>query len=393
MTVDHLLVGRADVPRVVDALAGAARVAVDTEFHPEGRYVPRLLLVQVRPDGGPTFVLDPIGGDTLQRVADALRAVPTWVVHGGAQDIRLLDRALGGVADTVLDTQIAAGLTSAAFPVGLDALAASELGETVDKTVRMADWAVRPLPTEQIAYAAADVAWLLPLWDALSAAVEARGRGDALRAACAEARVAARDPDAFRVDWRYVARGAPLSVAQARVLRALVDWREGLAQRRDRPVHHVLGDGMLRHLAKVGPRTVDDLLRHRRLSDRTIHKHGEEIVAAVRAGEASDDPILHVGRGTAAARRLAWLELWAELWGAANACGARLVLPTNRLHDLAASGTAGPPDASAALDGWRADLVGDALDAALSGRVALSLVDEDVSVARPDRERGKAEGI
>ncbi|MCB9666226.1 MAG: HRDC domain-containing protein [Alphaproteobacteria bacterium] len=369
---DPRLARRHDLPELVALLRDAPRVAVDTEFHAESRYVPRLYLVQLRTDAGPTWVVDPLDRALLEGLAEPLRAVPTWVVHGGTQDLRLLERALGGVAARVHDTQVAAGLVTPVFPDGLDRLAATWLEVEVDKGPRMADWSVRPLPAEQLAYAALDVAWLLPLWDLLAARAEGLGRRDALEAACAEARAESTAPEGGAADWQRIVGEGRLDAEGVRVARRLLDWREAEACRRDRPTFFVLGDAVIRHLAKARPTTLDALAAHRRVSDKVVDRHGDELIGVIRAAlGAPDDGARAIEPGSAEAQRLAFLELVAAVEGAAHALAPRLVAPSARLRELALDPS--PALVADVLGPWRDALLGGALRDALSGRLALAL--------------------
>ena len=90
------LVGPEGVDALVEAMQGADRIGVDTEFHAERRFVPELYLVQVAVPGVGAFVIDPRVPHVLERLGPSLLR-PMWVVHGGHFDLRLLHAALGGL--------------------------------------------------------------------------------------------------------------------------------------------------------------------------------------------------------------------------------------------------------------------------------------------------------
>ena len=54
------LVTRTNAQQAVAQIRQADRIGVDTEFHAEGRFEPRLLLVQVHVPGGTTWLIDPL---------------------------------------------------------------------------------------------------------------------------------------------------------------------------------------------------------------------------------------------------------------------------------------------------------------------------------------------
>ncbi|MCA9493013.1 MAG: hypothetical protein KC621_23945, partial [Myxococcales bacterium] len=144
----HML-APADAPHLASAILGAPRIAIDTEFHAEHRWLPELYLVQIAIPGGDAWIVDPKVPGLIQELAPALRATP-WVVHGGEQDLKLMERALGGVPESVLDTQIEAGLVDTWFPSTFAALVKTWVGKELDKSETLSDLSQRPLTRAQL---------------------------------------------------------------------------------------------------------------------------------------------------------------------------------------------------------------------------------------------------
>ena len=104
-----------ELDAAMPALELASTVALDTEFHPERTYRPRLLLVQLCVSGLPPLILDPLGGLTLRRLGPVL-AQARLVVHGGVWDLRLLADHAGLVPRVVSDTQLVAAFAGLGWP-------------------------------------------------------------------------------------------------------------------------------------------------------------------------------------------------------------------------------------------------------------------------------------
>ncbi len=98
----HLINTGTGLQALIDAIRGARRLALDTEFHAERRFLPELMLVQIATKPGEVWLLDPQAIDP----APALQAITTQelIVHGGSQDLRLIG-ALGAAPQRILDTQ------------------------------------------------------------------------------------------------------------------------------------------------------------------------------------------------------------------------------------------------------------------------------------------------
>lgn len=369
----------ADVGQLRAELAASPRIAIDTEFHAERRYLPQLFLVQVRTEAGRTWLIDPLDGQVLPAIAPDL-AKPDWIVHGGAQDLRILLPLCGALPPRVLDTQIAAGLLSHRFPAGFGDVMERWLGRSIDKAVTLSDWSRRPLAREQLEYAASDVEWLLPLWDRLAEEAVARGRTELVLRACAEARDAAITPPA--PDWRRLPASVILDPDGAAALEALVAWREDLARLTDTPPRVLMSDPLLIELARRRPESRQAMGANRKISKALVREHGDAIVATLAAARASGRQPAVIPHGSPASRRLAFLGALASVLGDLGGWATGLVLPPGLLEELAVLDDPTPPAIERVL-GWRAPLVGSEMASALAGGLALRLVGGEVLVGAP----------
>lgn len=167
----------ADGP-ALEALAERVRaepiVAFDTESNSFHVYRERICLLQVS-TRSENFIVDPFAVDVapLGRVLCDGREV---VLHGADYDVRCLKREWGWAFPRLFDTMAAARRLGRPG-LGLSALVESHFGVRLSKSSQRSDWGRRPLTREQIAYAALDTHFLLPLRDALA------GELAALRAA------------------------------------------------------------------------------------------------------------------------------------------------------------------------------------------------------------------
>jgi DNA polymerase-1 len=164
-----------ELARAVEA-AGVVALDVETTGLDPRHDRPRLL--QLGLAAGRVVVVDLFATAGVGPLAEALGHVEV-VGHNLAFDLGFLAHHFGamprGCWDTMLASQIVDGgtnLHTKGFHK-LDAVAGRFLGVKLDKSLQKSDWS-GPLTAEQVAYAAADVACLLPLRAALDAKLAER---------------------------------------------------------------------------------------------------------------------------------------------------------------------------------------------------------------------------
>ncbi len=358
----------AQLEELIDTLVAQPRYAIDTEFHRERTYYPRLALVQLAwPDG--LALVDPLAIDPhpLRRLFESPALA---VAHAAQQDLDVLTQAVGAIPARLFDTQVAAGFVGYGTP-SLVSLLQGELGITPAKGDRLTDWLRRPLTEAQCAYAAADVASLLELHDTLLAQLGELGRLGWVDEACEELRT--RPTGATRPDqaWLKLKDARSLRARARAVAQSVASWREREAAAGDTPVRQVLPDLAILGISQRQPSTLDELAQARGVDER--HRRGRlgrDILAAVAEGQlAEPPPVPDAGEEVDRTKRPAITLVSA--WVSQVARDARIdtaLLATRA--DLVAV-IRGDPDARLA-HGWRAELIGDGIARLMDGRAALT---------------------
>jgi ribonuclease D len=359
----------ADLAETIDSLVGEPAYAVDTEFHRERSYFPKVALVQLAGRDG-IALIDPLAVD-LKPLARLLDGPGIAVLHASQQDLEVLSRSCGTIPREMFDTQLAAGFLGHSSPALVNLLA-SELGVKLAKGDRLTDWLARPLSDDQRAYAASDVAHLLPLRERLVERLSAVGRAEWASDECEELRsrpVGPADPDRawLRIkDHRHL-RGGSRGVAQA-----VAAWRERRAATLDQPVRFVLPDLAILGIAQRPPKDLDGLRRVRGLDERSLRKPvGDELLAAIRAGTALGADVITETLAEDVPRDLrpavTLVSAWVSQLARDLKIATSLLAPRGDLADL----LLGAPDARLA-HGWRAQLVGDQIRQLGEGEAALA---------------------
>jgi ribonuclease D len=245
---------------VVEQLLGQPRYALDTEFHRERTYWPKVALVQIA-WAGELVLIDPLTVD-LAPLRALMDSDALAVLHAASQDLEVLELATGAVPRRLFDTQIAAGFLGMSTP-SLASLHERELGVQLPKGNRLTDWLERPLKAAQKEYAAADVERLLEIHDALVAQLDRLGRVAWAEEECEIMRSRDRGPrDPFEA-WRKIKEARHLKGSALSIARSIAAWRERRAAEIDQPVRFVLSDIAVVSVAQSAPESPEALAKVR----------------------------------------------------------------------------------------------------------------------------------
>lgn len=343
---------------LLSRLASAREVSLDTEFHSERHYHPRLMLLQLKVDDDAPVLVDALGTVDFPRLCAALAPV-RLLVHGGQMDIQILHR-LGGLRPReVFDTQVAAGCAGAGYPIRLQELVRRFLEIHIPKTETLSDWSRRPLSAEQLRYAADDVVCLPGLVRAIERVLDTMGNRAIAEACTAELYARTLAPEDLASAWKTVPGAHLLDDAERAALRALAIWRDAQARDRDVPRSAVVSDGLLLDLARRQPRSIDGMRANRRFPSQVWKRDGEALLAVIEGARTSAPPArLH-------SRPRVWMDCvraGARVVEASRGVSAELTIDDRQMERIAA----GEP-----LNTWRADALGPEFQEFLAGRASV----------------------
>jgi ribonuclease D len=356
---------------LIEVLRDQPRYALDTEFHGERTYWPRLALVQVAWPGG-IALIDPFAV-AMAPFATILGGPGVMVAHAAEQDLAIMTRACGQGPTQLFDTQVAAGFIGLGAP-SLASLVERLLDVTLTKGDRLTDWTRRPLTSDQRIYAAADVEFLLELHDGLVARLEPMGRLLWATDECEERRLRVRTRPEPDVAWWRMKGARQLRGRSRGVAQQVGAWRERTAAALDVPPRFVLSDLALIGIVSRPPRTREELNAIRGVDGRSLRDGATDaLLEAVTAGLALEPSSVampesdHVDRALAPAVTVigAWLAQRASELDLDPAVLATRADLTQLLH--------GAP--SRIATGWRADLVGAPIKRLLEGKATIVLRD------------------
>jgi ribonuclease D len=262
-------------------------VGIDTEFMREKTFFAELCLVQIA-TGETIYCVDPLTDHSMDEFWPALMR-DTWVVHSGRQDIEVVYQTSGKIPGSLFDTQIAAGLLGHAPQMGYANLVKELFDVEIEKTHTRANWCKRPLPDAFLEYAAEDVEYLLPAYEALAEQLDDKRRLEWAE----EDSAMLLNPALYDVDPKLAIdrmKGARNLRGKRRAVAArLAAWRETEALRANRPRQWIAKDSALLEVAANMPDSIEALGRIDGMSAGLIRRSGETILATVSASGGDED--------------------------------------------------------------------------------------------------------
>lgn len=261
---------------VVDKFQHEKKIAVDLEADSMFHFREKVCLIQMA-DRKRNFVLDPlrIGDLSILKPVFANRNI-TKVFHGADYDVRSLYRDFHIKINNLFDTQLASmylGLKE----TSLEAVIQKRFNVTLNKKYQRKDWSQRPLPEKMVAYAASDVAYLVPLAETLEQELAEKKRLKWVREECAKLSKV-RPPQANHEPLYLSFKGAGrLGGKSLAVLEALLQFRKQIAEKKDRPLFKIFQNNTLMRLAVEKPKNVKRMSQTRIISAKQINMYGKPL--------------------------------------------------------------------------------------------------------------------
>ena len=361
-----------DLDSVISELQDVENYAIDTEFHREKTYYPRLALIQIRWDNS-IVLIDPLTVE-LTGLSTVFQSDALAIFHAGSQDLEVLLRAVGGVPKLIFDTQIAAGFIGMRTP-SLGALHETLLGIKLTKGDRLTDWFQRPLSDNQIQYAASDVRYLLEIHEKLLHELEGRNR---LEWAESEFQLflSKRQNIVEPINaWLKIKESKHLNKKARGVAQALAEWREITARRSDIPARYVMSDLGLIGVAQRMPEQAKDLNNIRGLDTKQFQGSKSSILLDIVADGLNRDvkkPVSKSQNNLSAELRPAvtLLSAWLSQYATDNDIDPAILGTRSDIEELLRGA-----DNPRLAEGWRQIEVGSPIEQLLMGKATLAFSD------------------
>ena len=348
---------------MIEILSTEQYLCVDTEFHAENRYLPKLMLLQIADLKQNTWIVDPLQFD-ITPIADLLNNA-NLILHGATEDLRILNQQYGIHPKSIFDTQIAASMMGSYYPTRLSNLIAEYLDIHLSQTQTLTDWSERPLSKEQIEYAAEDVSALSPLFSFFTQALS--DKKELLAQICAEFQTEALSQSSqLSQDWLQWGVSKTLSPTTINVLFRLLEWREKQAQKQNKPIQYILPKNIALDIARRQPTSITALKQNRKIHATLIKQHGVALLKCIQQGQ--QDPHYHTPYSTEELRMGQMIHVWAHAMRSKVIIDAQLLMPYELALRIAREG-------ASSVQGWRKAILQKPLEAFLTGQSQLVVQD------------------
>ncbi|MCK4987840.1 MAG: ribonuclease D [Desulfobacterales bacterium] len=256
-------------------------IGVDLEADSMYHFKEKVCLIQIATPNA-TAVIDPLQIKNLSALKPVFRRADIQkVFHGADYDVRSLYRDFKISINNLFDTELACRFLGFKES-GLDAVLTKRYNVRLDKKYQRKDWSKRPLPEDMIAYAAADVHYLVPLAKSLQHELKNKGRLSWVQEECtylSKVRPASVDSGPLLLGFKGAGKLDPRGLA---VLEELLHLRKKNAQQQDRPLFRIMGNKSIMALAETRPQSIKKLVKTEVLGSKQLDRYGKDIILAVK---------------------------------------------------------------------------------------------------------------
>ena len=364
-----------EVDRFLSEISDVKELALDTEGASFHRFLDRIYLLQIS-TREESAIIDPLPIGSPARLGQLLesKAVVVGIVEDDF-DLRLLHQDYGWHVTNIFDTRVASQLLGIKS-FGLAALLEQFFDVKLDKKHQRADWSMRPLTPDMLAYAAQDTRYLLQLKDHMMSELTRRGRLHWAQEEFARLEGTRWEAEQSMEGFLRLKGARDLSRRELAVLREVANWRDTVAAQLDRATFRVIGNEALFEIARRAPMNTSELSTIKGMPKGMIERAGADIVAAIRHGmEVPEAELPKFPKGQRWNKDRDFDEKVNRLKAVRDAAATRLELDPGvlcsreRLENIARSGAITVEDLAAVPDlrRWQIEEMGEGFVKALAG--------------------------
>ena len=255
-------------------------VAVDLEADSMYHFQEKVCLVQMATQSA-SVIIDPIKINDMSPLKPLFSSRKIKkIFHGADYDVRSLYRDFNIKINNLFDTQVACmflGLKE----TGLEAVLRQRFNIGLDKKYQKKDWSQRPLKPEMMAYAAADVMYLIPLAKILEKELENKGRLDwVYEESEIISKVRPSSSEGHPLYLKFKGAGQ-IDRRTLGILEALLQFRVQVARQKDQPLFKIFPNNTLLKVASAKPTDPASLTKANVFSPKQLNMYGHTVIEIV----------------------------------------------------------------------------------------------------------------
>tara|TARA_B100002052_G_C15880753_1_gene599116 strand:+ start:2594 stop:3730 length:1137 start_codon:yes stop_codon:yes gene_type:complete len=156
-----------DIKKFCDDSIREPYITIDTEFIRNKSFFPKLCLIQLATNNQ-AIIIDTLSSINLEPIKNILiNPKILKVFHSSRQDLEIIFNTFKTLPKNIFDTQIAFSFLSLDDQVSYEKLVLKYCNKSIDKKYQYYDWSLRPLNSNQIAYALSDVSYLTKIYQSI----------------------------------------------------------------------------------------------------------------------------------------------------------------------------------------------------------------------------------
>ncbi len=335
----HIFVeDQAGLNSMIEDLSQEAALGIDTEANGLHAYQEQVCLIQISTIDQ-DYLVDPLAIEDLSPLG-AIFSDPKIekIFHASEYDIIMLAKDFDYKFTNLFDTMLAS-LILGRDKVGLGTLLEELMGIRVNKRFQKADWGKRPIQKGMLNYAQTDTHYLIDLRNILHSQLNQAGLWPLAKEDFALACHAHERSNGNRLPPCWRGNGPKdLTPQKAAVYKKLCEYRNGIAQKRNKPLFKVFSQKILVTLAEECPKNQQELQRIKGIPRWMIQRHGSEIVKTIHTGLKADPYSISYPKRPSKAylNRVQSLQQWRKSEARKMGVNSAVILPRELLDAVAA---------------------------------------------------------
>lgn len=256
-----------DLEQLILSLKNSDEIAFDSEFERINTFFPKPALFQLKINDR-YFLIDM---KEITNHAVFQQLLDNIILHSGSEDLEILYNLNKQLPTHIFDTQIAASLCGYGLHYSYQNIVKQLMGVELSKAHSRSDWMQRPLSTEQINYALEDVLYLTEIKSILTDKLKELNRESWYQLLIDQRKDVIIHSNHVDKTFVKICKSKRFDMPQQKLLYALLNWREEIARKRDKPRQWILKNNQIIDMTYTKPgskdKLVDDIGLHVRFAD------------------------------------------------------------------------------------------------------------------------------